>query len=84
MIDRDKSYYPIDVKPLDNYELLITFDNDESRIFNVTPYLDDDFFSSLRNPIIFQSAKENSLTVEWIGGVDICPDELYYNSNPIE
>jgi len=78
------SYYPIEVKPLENYHILITFDNKEQRIFDVTPYLSDSFFSPLHNPAIFNSAKINSLTVEWAGGIDICPDELYYNSKPLE
>ena len=51
------SYYPTTVKPLENYRLLITFDNNEVKI--------------------------NPLTIEWAGGIDICPDELYYNSMPI-
>jgi hypothetical protein len=79
-----KSYYPIDVKPLPQYRILLTFDNKERRIFDITPYLSDCFFAPLRNPAIFQSVKVNPLTVEWAGGIDICPDELYYNSVPIE
>ena len=47
------SYYPIHVKPLEKYQLLITFDNNEQRVFDVTPYLDDKFFSPLRNLLIF-------------------------------
>ena len=77
------SYYPIEVKPLEQYKLLITFDNKEQRIFDVTPYLNDNFFMPLRNPTIFRTAKINPITVEWMGGIDICPDELYYNSYPV-
>ena len=29
----------IDVKPLQDYKLLITFSNNEKKIFDVTPYL---------------------------------------------
>ena len=78
------SYYPIEVKPLKQYRLLITFDNKERRIFDVAPYLNDSFFAPLRNPAIFQTAKINPITVEWVGGIDMCPDELYYNSQPVE
>jgi hypothetical protein len=78
------SYYPIDVEPMEQYRLLITFDNNERRIFNVAPYLEDEFFAPLRNPAIFRTAKINPLTVEWAGGIDMCPDELYYNSKPVE
>jgi len=79
-----KSHYPIDVKPLEQYRLLITFDNKEQRIFNVEPYLDDRFYAPLRNRVLYHSVKTNPLTVEWAGGIDMCPDELYYNSTPVE
>jgi len=78
------SYYPTEVEPLDDYKLLITFDNRERRIFDVTPYLSDSFFAPLSNPAVFVTAKINPLTVEWAGGIDICPDELYCNSTLIE
>ena len=78
------SYYPVEVKPVEHYKLIITFDNKERRIFDVAPYLNDDFFAPLRNLAIFKTAKINPLTVEWAGGIDICPDELYYNSKPVE
>ena len=78
------SNYPIEVKPLGQYRLLITFDNHERRIFDVEPYLSDDFFAPLRNQAIFRSVKINPITVEWACGIDICPDELYYNSELVE
>jgi len=78
------SQYPIDVKPLEQYRLLITFDNEEKRVFDVAPYLSDIFFPPLRNPAIFQTARINPITVEWAGGIDICPDELYCNSKSID
>jgi len=78
-----ESYYPIDVTPLEQYRLLLTFDNKEQRIFDVAPYLGDNFFAPLRNTAIFNTVKINPLTVEWAGGIDMCPDELYYNSTPV-
>jgi hypothetical protein len=78
-----KTCFPIDVKPLDDYRLLVTFDNLEKRIFDVAPYLDDSFFAPLRNIGIFNSVKINPLTIEWANGIDICPDELYSNSTPV-
>ena len=78
-----ESFYPVDVTPLEQYRLLITFDNKEQRIFNVAPYLSDSFFAPLLNTAIFNTVKINPLTVEWAGGIDICPDELYYNSTAL-
>ena len=77
-----KSYYPVDVKVLDNYRLYITFNNNEKRVFNVLPYLEDEFYAPLQSTAIFNTVKINPLTIEWVGGIDMCPDEVYYNSIP--
>ncbi|MCL2089159.1 MAG: DUF2442 domain-containing protein [Oscillospiraceae bacterium] len=75
-----ESYHPVFVKALDDYKLLITFDNDEKRIFDIEPYLSDSFFAPLRNSFVFNTVKISPVSIEWAGGIDICPDELYYNS----
>jgi hypothetical protein len=54
------SHYPIKVEPLELYQLLITFDNKEQRMFDVVPYLSDDFFAPLRQ--IQDSKVENGLS----------------------
>ena len=74
---------PVSVKPLETYQLLVTFDNNEIRLFDVAPYLEDKFFAPLRNKAVFNTVRINPLTIEWAGDIDICPDELYYNSKPI-
>ncbi|MCL2106578.1 MAG: DUF2442 domain-containing protein [Oscillospiraceae bacterium] len=79
-----ESYYPVSVKTLPDYRLLLRFDNGEERLFDVAPYLATPFFASLKNQAVFQSARINPLTVEWNGDIDICPDELYYNSVPYQ
>lgn len=77
-----ESYYPKKVKVLPNYKLCITFDNKEKRIFDVNPYLEDKYFAPLKDLDKFKTAKVNPITIEWDGEIDICPDELYYNSVP--
>ena len=79
-----KSYYPVDVKPIDDFRLILTFDNGEARLFDVTPYLDDVFFSPLRDVKVFNTVRVNPISIEWDGGIDICPDELYYNSEALQ
>jgi len=74
------SQYPVSVEALERYQLLITFDNNEKRMFDVEPYLSDSFFAPLSNVSIFNTVKVGPLSLEWAGGIDICPDELYYNS----
>ena len=74
----------VDVKPLDDYKLYVTFSNNEQRIFDVKPYLEIQFFHNLKNPDLFKSVKTAGLSIEWETGEDICPDELYYNSVSVE
>ena len=66
-----------------DYCLLVTFDNQESRLFDFKPYLDFKPFAELRSLHLFDTVRTAGLSVEWEHGQDICPDELYYNSTPI-
>ncbi len=70
----------IDVKILKNYELEITFDNNEKRKFDVKPYFKFKQFRELKDKNIFENVKIAGLSIEWENGADICPDELYNNS----
>lgn len=74
----------IDVKPLDDYKVLVIFDNGEKRLFDINPYMIHKIFAELKNKEIFKTVKIGGLSIEWINGADICPDELYNNSIPIE
>lgn len=74
----------IDVKPLPNYELLITFSNNEKKIFDVKPYMNFKPFEELKNLTLFNSVKIDGLSITWANNSDICPDELYNNSKPAE
>lgn len=73
----------VNVVAKDDYCLLVTFDNDETRVFDVKPYLTFKPFEELKDYVLFQTVKPAGLSVEWIHGQDICPDELYYNSRLI-
>ena len=68
------------VQILDNYRLLLTFANNEKKIFDVKPYLSVGIFKELKNQEVFNSAKTNDGTVQWINEADFCPDTLYLES----
>lgn len=70
----------ISVTPLENYRLLLTFDNHERKIFDVTPYIRGNWFGELKEPEVFKSVRIAGLSVEWPNGQDICPDCLYDDS----
>ena len=70
----------VHVIPQLDYCVLVTFSNGEKRLFDVKPYLNFKPFSELRNPVLFETVKPAGLSIAWLHGQDICPDELYYNS----
>ena len=72
----------IEVKPIENYSLLLKFDNGECKKFDVSPYIQGSWFGMLKDTAYFKSVKPNGYSVEWADGQDLCPDELYYSSIP--
>jgi hypothetical protein len=67
----------IAVKPLENYRLDLIFENQERKIFDMSPYLDKGIFRKLKNKVLFQQVKVSFDTVEWPGEIDIDPETLY-------
>jgi hypothetical protein len=70
----------IEVKPLDDYKLYIVFNSGEEKIFDLKDKINHIFFAPLKDETVFKTVHTNGITVEWDGEIDICPDELYYNS----
>lgn len=68
------------VVPMKDYILRISFDNGETKDFDVKPYIRGNWYGELENLSYFKSVFANGYTVEWADGQDICPDELYDNS----
>jgi hypothetical protein len=72
------------VQPMKNYKLLLTFANEERKIFDVNPYLQTGIFSELKDDNIFKSVHVAFDTIEWSNGADLCPEVLYTESVPVE
>lgn len=70
-----------DVKALDNYFLLLKFENGEEKIFDVKPYLDIGKFQELKNEKIFKSVKVCFDSIEWDNQLDLDPELLYQKSH---
>ncbi|ADK81311.1 DUF2442 domain-containing protein [Sediminispirochaeta smaragdinae] len=70
-----------DVKPLQDYKLLLTFENDEVRYFDMYPYLDLGIFSELRDIAKFNALSVKFDTIEWPNGADLDPEVLYSESS---
>ena len=71
---------PIAVKPLDDYRLYITFQNNERKIYDTKPLHTLLSYQKLKNKSYFASAKADGMCVYWDDEVDICPDMLYEES----
>lgn len=70
------------VKPLENFKLLLTFENGEVRIFDMNPYLEKGIFKELRDISMFNSVKVSFDSIEWQNEVDMDPETLYEDSIP--
>ncbi len=65
------------VKPLDNYCLMVWFENEEQKIFDLKPYLNKGIFSQLKDLSLFASVRVIAGSVEWSNGLDLSYDTLY-------
>ena len=74
---------PIDVKPVENYRLLITFENNEKKIFDASPLLELPLYRQLKNKGLFSLAKTDGMCVFWNDDIDLCPDMVYEKSRPL-
>ncbi len=68
------------VIPLPGFQLLLTFDNNEERIFDMNPFLDKGIFRGLCDAAVFDSVHTSFDTIEWENGADLCPETLYKES----
>jgi len=74
---------PKTVKALDNFLLEIVFLNGEKRIYDMNKWLTHPAYKNLLNPSIFKTVAVKDITLEWITGEDICPNEIYENSKKV-
>ncbi len=70
----------VDVMPLEKYKLLLTFENKEKRIFDVSPYLSIGEFSKLKDTSLFNTVTVKFDSIEWSNHLDLDPELLYQKS----
>ena len=71
------------VLPLDNYKLLLTFNTNESKVFDMNEYLDHGLFTQLKSKELFDTVRISFDTIQWANGLDLCPEVLYEKSERI-
>ena len=70
-----------EVKPLKDYLLLLKFENQEEKIFDVKPYLEIGKFQELKDENLFKSVKVCFDSIEWDNQLDLDPELLYQKSH---
>ncbi len=71
------------VKAQDDYKILLTFTNDELKIFDMKPYINKGFFKQLQERSYFNTVKPFMDSIQWHNGQDLCPDTLYLDSQTV-
>jgi len=67
----------VKVKPLPDHQLDVTFENEERRIFDVSPYLNKGIFTELKDESYFKSVRVAFGSIEWPNEQDFSKDTLY-------
>ena len=69
----------VEAQVLDDYRLLLTFNDGCRRIFDCKPLMEKyQMYAALRDKAVFNSIDLDGWTVSWLNGtVDIAPEHLY-------
>ncbi|MCL1959904.1 MAG: DUF2442 domain-containing protein [Spirochaetes bacterium] len=66
------------VRPLDDYKLLVRFSNGEEKKIDISDLLDEQVFKPLQDINLFRTVYVDYGTVVWCDGtIDIAPEYLY-------
>jgi len=61
----------------EGYILSVTFDNGESGLLDMTPYLDFGVFKKIKDPNMFKTVHVAFDTIAWESGADLDPAFVY-------
>ena len=74
----------VEVKALEKYYIYLKFSNGEEKIYDMKGTVEKiKYFSKLKNRKYFENIKPFGDTVQWENGEDVAPENLYYDSIPI-
>ena len=73
------------VSAIDEHNLLVEFDNNEKKTYDISPLLRKEIFSPLRNPSLFKAVKveHGGYAVSWNDEIDISEYELWMHGQPV-
>jgi hypothetical protein len=69
----------ISAETIDNHTLVVLFDNNQRKKYDITPLLDKEMFSPLKNTALFKSVRvdHGGYALVWNGNIDISEYELW-------
>ena len=67
----------IDVDYIQDYQLLITFNDGNRKRVDLKPYLTGEVLGELLDPEKFLQYGLTPVTIEWANGADLAPEFLY-------
>lgn len=67
----------VDVDYIQDYQLLITFNDGSRKRVDLKPYLTGEVFGELLDPNKFIQYGLTPVTIEWANGADLAPEFLY-------
>jgi hypothetical protein len=71
------------VTPLDDFTILVHFDNGEQGTLDMKPYLDFGILQRLKDRDAFKRVRVAFDTVEWDSGIDLDPEFVYEKCSQI-
>ena len=73
----------VSVTPREDYQLDLTFENQERRRFDMRPLLTMKPWVRIASPSVFSRVRVKYGVVVWPGEIDVAPETLYDDSVPL-
>jgi hypothetical protein len=74
------------VEPMQDFHLKIIYENGETKLFDVKPYIQGTYYSELAKENYFKQVRviSDGWTVGWPNEQDMAPDDMYELSVPCQ
>ena len=73
-----------DVQATNDYKLILTFENSEKRLLDMSQFFSFGSFAELKDVNEFKKVRVSFDTIEWENGLDLDPEFLYAKSELIK
>ena len=71
--------------PLDDHTLMVIFDNNDKRKYDIQPLLSKSMFKPLKNPVFFKAfnIENGGYAITWNENIDLSEYELWSHGQPM-